>query len=1234
MVSQIRRKTSICGRMSAVRSRSGPRMAIAAAMAVGFLPAALLAQSTWTTTTTGTTNWSAATWTGGVPTSGTTTAVTFFVDPTSLGNGTITAANDLSPNPFVLNSLTVNGTGPSGANSSVLTIQGNGLQFGGTSPSIVLNPVYGSGGGSTVNLNTPLNFSANTSMSFGTGGGFINTTGVWSGSGTVSFSGSYTNRALSIPTSTSFAGDLNITGANSVVGVTNVNNSIGSNSGAGNLQSVVVGSGSGMNINYGDGAYTHPQNFVLNGAGNSASNSAALNITRINFGNGTIGGLSVASDATIRTAPQNTNESRAVSITRGLVGTGKLTKLGTGYLIPTASVPASPVTWGGTSYSAFTGDVDIREGVIQTTINVSNQLGTNSSGAQLVTVFAGASFVHNSGDNSSTQPQNFVLNGTGTGVIANLGGFNALASFDVGFGSNTARSIVVASDASLGATKRSGRGNIGFSTSSGWAGSGTLSIGPAYGANAGTVFANQPAATVGSYGAFSGRVVLNSGMLNVGDATALGASSSGQVFLSANGALGSSLVGGIDQAFLGRLANAGTSSGVVALGVNTANNLDFTSAPNLRLGALAAYTYSGTITPGAAGYRLGGGSGNLTVSSPLTGNRSLTVDGIATLTSAANTFSGGITIAGTNIGADHGARLSFTGGAGVLPTNDVTFSAIGGTFAYTGAAAGSSQSMGALSFSQGQGSVTSTYGTSGNTSLDFSSMATRTAGAVGNFAVSGGSNGTTNKITLTGVGTGFIDKGIYFGGNGFAFYDAGGFVRAAVYGSDAGFVTVAGGASVASATHQQTTAALTAQTTATFTTFRMNGATTVTMVAGSVLTMDGLIKIGSTATLGLGDVGTIRASSNSELVVRTDAAADALTIGASVVSNGNSSLTKSGAGSVSMSSPTGSTYTGGTTILGGSFSVSGGGLADTGAILVNGGAYNVNVADTVGAVRLRNGVIGGSSTLTGSSYAVENGQINTVLGGSGVALTKSTGGLVTITNASTYTGNTVIQGGKLTYVSASSTYPLASNLIVVGDSVANNSAALDVLSVSRGFTVPTGKTLAGHGLVLGNVSFASGSTLSPGTSTGVLTMNGNLSLAAGSSFAVELAGTSATPVAGVNFDQVAVNGSLSIGSSTLALSYLGFAPTVVGGELFFIARNDGTDAISGTFAGLPQGSMVTVGAYSFLVSYLGNAESVTPSFLGGNDVVLQVQPIPEPSAMIAIALMAPALLRRCSNRLV
>ena len=56
---------------------------------------------------------------------------------------------------------------------------------------------------------------------------------------------------------------------------------------------------------------------------------------------------------------------------------------------------------------------------------------------------------------------------------------------------------------------------------------------------------------------------------------------------------------------------------------------------------------------------------------------------------------------------------------------------------------------------------------------------------------------------------------------------------------------------------------------------------------------------------------------------------------------------------------------------------------------------------------------------------------------------------------------------------------------------------------------------------------------------------------------------------------------------------LGFTPSA--GQTFTIIANDLADAVVGTFAGLPEGSIFTAGAGRFRISYVGGS---------GNDVTL------------------------------
>jgi autotransporter-associated beta strand protein len=1116
---------------------------------LSMLGAAGLANAqTWTSTASG--NWNdGANWDSNpaVPASASTTAVKFFATPgTVIPAASAVVANQDIAAPMILNSLTVNGTGPGSGTAPSLTISGGAIQFAGTSPALNVNAGYGTVG-YTVNLNSNLDFSADTAINFSGGGAFINVGGAvtFAGAGKVTFTGGLINRPLSLLGVGTFTGDLVLNGSSSVLQLNKNSNILGTN--AATTQSVTVAGGSGVNLAYGNAAYGHPQNFVVNGDGNSATSNAAVNASRINFGNGSIGGLALATDATVRTAPEIASEARGVTTTRGIVGTGKLIKTGGGYLFPNVASPAS-VTWGGTEFSAYTGNVEIREGVIQTPA-ISNALGSNTATTQRVTVSPGAAMAIGAGNNAWTQPQNFILNGNGTGYVANNGGFAALDSYGAGFGNNTVRRIVVATDSTISARRDASSSGLGrgLTTQAGLAGTGTLTINGPYGSAISPVYFGTAASAFEEFPAFSGKVIINNGILNIGNTDALGASPAAQVTLNGLGALSSSLSGGLNQAFLDRIENLATTSGAVCLGNASANDLDFTSAPNLRLGAINNFTYTGTLTPAGGIYRLGGGGGTLTVSSLLTGSTSVVISGSVVLSNASNDFNGGVTIASNNTGLGQTASLGFTGGTGNLNGNAITFGGAGGTLAYTGGASGSSDSLGALSFPTGHCNVTSTKGAAGNTFLTFSSMTARSAGATGNFTVSGGTNGTDNKITVTSLATGFVDKGVFFGGANYAFNDAAGFLRAPVYGTDAGFVTSGSTTSVAGVAHQQITGALTAQNSESFTTLKIAGAHAITLASGQTLTVDGILKTGATATISGGNG--IQASSNSEMVVRIDASGDAMTIGAPILANGTSSLTKTGAGSLTLTLP--ATYTGGTTVVAGTFLVgSTSGLEDGSTVTVNGGTYSTNSStDTVGTVTLKNGVIGGTGIHQGSSYAVENGMVTARLGGSG-ALTKTTAGQVILAGANSYTGGTTISGGTLTVsrsgslddsgsiaISGGATYELG-GLDLVGDvtlidGTIRGPGALDALS----YAVSSGRIeapLAGAGTITKSTG---GTVTLTGVNTAVsdVVVNaGTLVLADNAKLNFAVNGLSATSITGAG--TVTLDGDFGIDLSLADLT--------------------------------------------------------------------------------------------------
>jgi autotransporter-associated beta strand protein len=248
-----------------------------------------------------------------------------------------------------------------------------------------------------------------------------------------------------------------------------------------------------------------------------------------------------------------------------------------------------------------------------------------------------------------------------------------------------------------------------------------------------------------------------------------------------------------------------------------------------------------------------------------------------------------------------------------------------------------------------------------------------------------------------------------------------------------------------------------------------------------------------------------------------------------------------------------------------------------GALTIAGDGYSISASNgsTASFASIDSSQTSNSSTVDipislplALTVTVDNSTATLVLGGvvSGtLGITKAGGGTLDLTADNTYSGSTQLNAGTL---------------LVDGN---QNGSAVNAAK---------GTTLGGIGTV--NAIASAGGTINPGNpAPGILTDADNFALAADSSsvnstFMFVLDGT--TPGSGVGgYSQVKAAGMISLSGANLS-GTLGthFTPTL--GSTYTILNNTGSSAISGTFNGQPEGSIIRIGENGgkpFSISYAG-----------------------------------------------
>jgi autotransporter-associated beta strand protein len=1148
------------------------------------------------------------------------------------------------------NNLTFALTAPGGA---------SGVSTTATLPYLTVSGAIGGTGNLTINQtggSITSNAGGSPQSSGYTFSGAITTTGsltdASTGSGWKTISGNISN--ISSLNQNSANSMLILSGTNTYSGQTNVNSGVLRSGSAGGLSTnsaINVADGGSLQITT---TQSTTQTLTLSGNGTSYSEGALSGTNVATYA----GGIVLAADATVADSLANTT----LTLSGGVTGSGRtLTTAGVGNVTISGAIATGSggLTKEGTglltlsSANTYTGATTLKNG----TLSLTNASALGGGGA---ITFDGGILRHNS--TNMVDYASRIVNSTGPVAIDTNG-----------------QNITYA-------------GNI-DATNTG----GLLKIGSAR-------------LTLSGTNSFSGPIAINAGVLAISATTAIPSIGNGSIFLDSAGALNTGGAYANVQAWLDSDNIATASTGAIALTGNSTENIDFTGYDNLSLGASSTSTYTGTITAANSTYRLGGGGATLTLSgtNALTGTNALVVSNGTVTLSGANNLSGTTTVSsGTlNLSAagtlansaatvGSGSTLAITAAtSGSAVTRASSLKLTGGTLTVTGNATANSidQLTGALTISSGGNStVTLTQSSAKNVRLSAGDLV-REAGATA--LIRGTSLGvnslasqttTSSNISLTSApslvgngGTG-TDRSIFVGlvgdtaANGTGFGATGGLLT---YDSTNGVRLLSGSDYKTSITDGQTALdniQLTSTGTTATTTLALDttinslslssttatGANVQLAGAGKLTLNSGVIYAGSvTATTASGISNTIDFNGR-EGVILTGGTANLTLSGVLSNTDGNGLTIYAPGRTVTLSGASANTYTGTTTVNGGTLSLgktagvnsiignilinsgatvshsTANQIADTANVTVDGGTFNF-LSDTINNLTVTNngsaaaGAVAVAFNVNGITTLSNGGTLNLVRSQSinGLYDSSTTLGALNITNrasgAGAYTAITLNHG--VGYAQSGAKLILGGDVTFTGNSTNTNTVLIDAIKGSgrqgvieltasagnRTFTIGNGAAatdlkitaalLDGTGVTSGLVKAGAGTLALSGANT----YSGNTAVNAGA-LTLDQSG-SLTFYIGANGVNNAVTGS---GTVTFNGSFnFDFTNAVATGGNSWLIVDTGTlsESFTGTFAitGFTENANVwTNGSgYSFsestgILTYTAVPEPSTYALLGG-----------------------------------
>lgn len=311
-------------------------------------------------------------------------------------------------------------------------------------------------------------------------------------------------------------------------------------------------------------------------------------------------------------------------------------------------------------------------------------------------------------------------------------------------------------------------------------------------------------------------------------------------------------------------------------------------------------------------------------------------------------------------------------------------------------------------------------------------------------------------------------------------------------------------------------------------TLSSRGSQVLTIGAGGILNQSASTQT-ILSSLSLSNAQTWNAAAGN-LVIRggVNLGANALTVaGTANVSladlvQGSAQIIKLGNGNLTFGGTAANTYSGGTTLDGGTITLAKANALGSGSLTVNSGTLNLgSLNQTVGLFSMTGGaVVGTSGTLTASAYQIQSGTVGVRLGGNG-SFVKSGTGTTVVSTANLFSGGTVINGGTLAI----------NNLTGSGTGSGNVS-------------INSGGMLIGTGIISGMVTNRFGGTISAGADIGQFNTGSQFWLG-GSTNRWEI--NDANSTAGLGWDLLNISGTLNILAAASNKTYLDVVSFTLGG---------------------------------------------------------------------------------------